>query len=113
MGLYDGIGAHLPHGIIRHKSEYVRGTTHTQGIESFWSILKRGLTGTYYHVDEGYLNNTFRSLPFVTTTGRQPTKSGLLLCLVRLTVGWSGIWGGTHRSLPGFLRVRASIYSLL
>ena len=55
-GLYDGMGAHLPHGIIRHKSEYVRGTTHTQGIESFWSILKRGLTGTYYHVDEGYLN---------------------------------------------------------
>ena len=42
--------------MIRHKSEYVHGTTHTQGIESFWSILKRGLIGTYYHVDGGYLN---------------------------------------------------------
>ena len=63
-GLYDGMGAHLPHGIIRHKSEYVRGTTHTQGIESFWSILKRGLTGTYYHVDEGYLNQYVQEFAF-------------------------------------------------
>lgn len=54
--VYGGIDKHLPHGVVRHKSQYVRGTTHTQGIESFWSILKRGLIGTYYHVDAGYLN---------------------------------------------------------
>jgi transposase-like protein len=45
----------LPHDVIRHKSEYVRGEVHTQGIESFWAILKRGLVGTYHHVDAGYL----------------------------------------------------------
>jgi transposase-like protein len=45
----------LPHDVIRHKSEYVRGEVHTQNIESFWAILKRGLVGTYHHVDAGYL----------------------------------------------------------
>lgn len=46
----------MPHDVIRHKSEYVRGEIHTQGIESFWSMLKRGLIGVYHHVDAGYLS---------------------------------------------------------
>jgi hypothetical protein len=52
---YFGIERHLPHGVIRHKSEYVRGPIHTQSIESYWAILKRGLYGTFHHVDAGYL----------------------------------------------------------
>ncbi len=62
--LYGGIDKELPHGVVRHKSEYVRGTTHTQGIESFWSILKRGLIGTYYHVDAAYLNQYVQEFAF-------------------------------------------------
>lgn len=38
-----------------HKSDYVRGEVRTQGIESYWAVLKRGLIGTFHHVDEGYL----------------------------------------------------------
>lgn len=53
--VYAHISAMLPHEVIRHKSEYVRGDVHTQGIESFWAVLKRGLVGTYHHVDAGYL----------------------------------------------------------
>lgn len=53
---YHGISAKLPHGIIRHKSEYVRGAVHTQGIESFWAGLKRQLVSTHHRVDAGYLN---------------------------------------------------------
>ena len=53
---YRGIERHLPHGIIRHRSEYVRGEVHTQRIESFWAGLKRQLMGTHHHVDAGYLN---------------------------------------------------------
>ena len=53
--VYDNMVKMLPHDVIRHKSEYVRGEVHTQGIESFWAILKRGLVGTYHHVDAGYL----------------------------------------------------------
>ena len=53
---YFGISAFLPHDVIRHKSEYVRGIVHTQGIEGFWAGLKRQLEGTHHHVDAGYLN---------------------------------------------------------
>jgi hypothetical protein len=52
---YYGINRTLPHGVIRHKSEYVRGPIHTQNIESYWANLKRGLFGIYHHVDAGYL----------------------------------------------------------
>ena len=52
---YKRIAAHLPHHVIRHDSEYVRGDVHTNGIENYWSVLKRGLYGTYQHVDRGYL----------------------------------------------------------
>lgn len=45
----------LPHGIIDHEVAYVDGPVHTQGIENYWSLLKRGLVGTFHHVDQSYL----------------------------------------------------------
>ena len=36
-------------------SEYVRGQAHTNGMESFWSMLKRGYEGTYHHMSEKHL----------------------------------------------------------
>ena len=53
--VYYHMSKMLPHEVIRHESEYVRGEIHTQNIESFWALLKRGLIGTYHHVDAGYL----------------------------------------------------------
>lgn len=67
---YYGIKALLPHDVIRHSSEYVRGDVHTQGIEGFWSLLKRGLTGTYFHVDAGYLNQYVQEYAFRHNTRR-------------------------------------------
>ncbi|MDP9237575.1 MAG: IS1595 family transposase [Chloroflexota bacterium] len=61
---YRWIQSKLPYDVIRHKSEYVRGETHTQSIESFWAILKRGLVGTYHHVDAGYLNQYVQEYAF-------------------------------------------------
>jgi len=88
--LYGGIDKHLPHGIIRHKSEYVRGSTHTQGIESFWSILKRGLIGTYYHVDAGYLNQYVQEFAFRhdTRTIRDADRFATLLGQVDGRLDW-------------------------
>ncbi len=44
------------HETVNHVEEYVRGQVHTQGIENFWSLLKRGLTGTYVAVEPFHLD---------------------------------------------------------
>jgi transposase-like protein len=55
--LYDDIRRLLPHRTVRHADEYVTGDgIHTQGIENFWSILKRQLYGTHHHVQPGFLS---------------------------------------------------------
>ena len=43
------------HETVNHLQEYVRGEVHTQGIENFWSLLKRGLGGTYISVEPFHL----------------------------------------------------------
>ena len=49
-------GTDLTHEIINHAVEYVRGQVHTQGIENFWSLLKRSLGGTYISVEPFHLD---------------------------------------------------------
>ena len=41
---------------MNHAEEYVRGQVHTNGIENFWSLLKRGLKGTYVAVEPFHLD---------------------------------------------------------
>jgi transposase-like protein len=44
---YDRLKAQeFVHETVNHVEEYVRGQVHTQGIENFWSLLKRSLRGT-------------------------------------------------------------------
>jgi hypothetical protein len=43
------------HETVDHLNEYVRGDVHTNGIENFWSLLKRGLRGTYVAVEPFHL----------------------------------------------------------
>jgi transposase-like protein len=44
------------HETVNHVGEYVRGQVSTQGIDNFWSMLKRGLTGTYIAVEPFHLD---------------------------------------------------------
>ena len=49
-GGYRGLG-NVERETVRHSArEYVRDQIHTNGIESFWSMLKRGYVGTYHHM---------------------------------------------------------------
>jgi transposase-like protein len=43
------------HKVVNHLERYVDGAVHTQGIENFWSCLKRGLNGTYVSVEPFHL----------------------------------------------------------
>ena len=52
---YRGIKKHLLHDVIDHELEYVRGNVHTNGIENYWSLLKRGIVGTFHHVGRDHL----------------------------------------------------------
>ena len=46
----------LPHQTVNHRQgEYVRGIVHTNNMENFWSLLKRGIIGTYHNVSKKYL----------------------------------------------------------
>ena len=49
-------GLPFEHQAVKHSiSEYVRGQAHTNGIESFWAMLKRGYHGTYHHMSPKHL----------------------------------------------------------
>jgi transposase-like protein len=54
---YDSLKAQdYIHETVNHVEEYVRGQVHTQGIENFWALLKRGLRGTYVAVEPFHLD---------------------------------------------------------
>jgi hypothetical protein len=53
---YARLGQSFPHEVVNHaENEYVRGNIHTNNLESFWSLLKRGVIGTYHNVSKNYL----------------------------------------------------------
>ena len=52
---YDGLRSDYAHKVINHAEEYVRGNVHTNGMENFWSLLKRGIGGTYVSVEPFHL----------------------------------------------------------
>ena len=55
--MYPAIGRQfLSHGVVNHGiGEYVRGETHTNTVEGYFSILKRGVVGTFHHVSPQHL----------------------------------------------------------
>jgi transposase-like protein len=52
---YQGLDADYVHEFVNHSNEYVRGRVHTNGIENFWSLLKRSIKGTYVSVEPFHL----------------------------------------------------------
>jgi transposase-like protein len=53
---YKRLNPAFPHGTVNHRyGQYVHGAIHTNTIEGFWSILKRGIMGTFHKVSRKYL----------------------------------------------------------
>jgi len=52
---YEGLESDYQHAVINHAVEYVNGNVHTNAMENFWSLLKRGLHGTYVSVEPFHL----------------------------------------------------------
>lgn len=52
---YDNLIQYYAHKVIDHAEKYVDGKVHTNGLENFWSLLKRGISGTYVSVEPFHL----------------------------------------------------------
>jgi transposase-like protein len=52
---YQGLDSEFIHNVVDHAESYVRGHIHTNGLENFWSLLKRGIKGTYVSVEPFHL----------------------------------------------------------
>ena len=52
---YSGLAGDYAHQVVDHAVQYVDGRVHTNGLENFWSLLKRGISGTYISVEPFHL----------------------------------------------------------
>ncbi|OQW36526.1 MAG: hypothetical protein A4E19_15300 [Nitrospira sp. SG-bin1] len=52
---YVKVGKEYAHQVINHAETYVKGNVHTNSIENYWSLLKRGIKGTYVSVEPFHL----------------------------------------------------------
>jgi transposase-like protein len=52
---YEGLASDYAHQVVDHAVEYVNGRIHTNGLENFWSLLKRGIHGTYVSIEPFHL----------------------------------------------------------
>jgi hypothetical protein len=85
------------HAVINHAAEYVNGNVHTNTIENFWSLLKRGLHGTYVSVEPFHLFRYIDEQAF-----RYNTRKGMNDC-TRFKLAVSQIVGKrlTYKALIG------------
>lgn len=55
LASYQGLEPDYMHEFVDHAETYVQGNVHTNGIENFWTLLKRSIKGTYVSVEPFYL----------------------------------------------------------
>lgn len=68
--------------------EYVRGNVHTNGIESVWAVLKRGLNGVYHHVEKKHLARYVNEFTFRLNDGNvERTTDQRITSLLAASVG--------------------------
>lgn len=88
---YFGMEVHCEHRTVNHSGkEYVRGYVHTNGIESFWAIVKRAIIGVYYKVSRKYTNRYIQEFVFRFNT-RKLSKKDRFERLIRIT-GNAGLY---------------------
>ena len=61
------------HRSVNHTKTYVRGNVHCNGVENVWSLLKRGVMGTFHKVSAKYLPCIWMNFLSATTTALNST----------------------------------------
>lgn len=70
--------------MIDHAEEYVRGKVHTNGIENFWSLLKRSIKGTYVSVEPFHLSRYIDEQAFRYNARKATDAARFLLVMVSI-----------------------------
>ena len=98
---YWGLYKEYTHEIVNHAETYVNGKVHTNGIENFWALLKRGLGGTYVAVEPFHLFRYLDEQSF--RYNNRATKDNPLNDADRFTLAMSQIVGKrlTYAELTG------------
>jgi transposase-like protein len=73
---YDGLAQDYAHKVIDHAEKYVDGRVHTNGLENFWSLLKRGINGTYVSVEPFHLFRYLDEQTFRYNNRQKPMNDG-------------------------------------
>jgi transposase-like protein len=73
---YDGLSQEYGHKVIDHAEAYVNGRVHTNGLENFWSLLKRGINGTYVSVEPFHLFRYLDEQAFRYNNRHKPMNDG-------------------------------------
>lgn len=70
----------FPHETVQHSAgEYVRGVVHTANLDAFWSLLKRGIMGSFHHVSRQYLPLYLNEFSFRHNNRKNPDAFGAML----------------------------------
>jgi len=85
---YDGLAHEYTHQVIDHAEAYARGSVHTNGLENFWSLLKRAIKGTYVSVEPFHLFRYLDEQAFRFNERKHPRGDfGRFLDVLRSIVG--------------------------
>jgi transposase-like protein len=84
---YDGLAGEYAHQVVDHATQYVDGRVHTNGLENFWSLLKRGISGTYVSVEPFHLFRYLDEQMFRYNNRKELDDAGRFDLAVRQIVG--------------------------
>lgn len=84
---YNNMSKTLTHYSINHSYEYAKGDIHTNTIESFWAILKRGIIGQFHKVSKKYLQQYLDEFEYRYNRRDIETKDVFNNLLMRATYG--------------------------
>ena len=97
---YDGLAGRYAHQVIDHAVKYVDGQVHTNGMENYWSLLKRGLNGTYVSVEPFHLFRYLDEQAFRFNNRKNATDYGRFRLALSQIVGkhltYAEVSGKTH-----------------
>lgn len=100
---YRGLGQEYEHEVIDHAVEYVRNNVHTNGVENFWSLLKRTIKGTYVSVEPFHLGRYLDEQSF-RFNARENNDSGRFLAVLSSVFGkrltYSELTGNEPAAIP-------------